>query len=62
MGRERNVKKLFGFLREYKKESILGPLFKLCEALLELFVPLVVAAIVCTQRTNSDNSVNAFKI
>lgn len=40
------MKKLFVYLREYKKESILGPLFKLCEALLELFVPLVVAAIV----------------
>lgn len=40
------MKKLFGFLRDYKKESILGPLFKLLEALLELLVPLVVAAIV----------------
>ena len=48
MLKEKDVKKLFGFLREYKKESILGPLFKLCEALLELFVPLVVAAIVDT--------------
>lgn len=40
------MKKLFVHLRPYTKESILGPLFKLFEALLELFVPLVVAAIV----------------
>jgi len=33
-------------LGEYKKETVLGPLFKLTEALLELFVPLVVAAII----------------
>ena len=30
----------------YKKESILAPLFKMSEALLELFVPLVVASII----------------
>ncbi len=40
------MKRIFGYLRAYRKESILGPLFKLCEALLELFVPLVVASIV----------------
>lgn len=48
------MKKLFGFLRGYRKESILGPLFKLCEALLELFVPLVVAAIVDTGIENGE--------
>ena len=37
---------LLKYLRDYKKESILGPLFKLLEALLELMVPLVVAAII----------------
>jgi len=40
------VKKLFQYMKYYKKESILGPLFKLLEALFELFVPLVVAAII----------------
>lgn len=40
------MKKLLGFLSPYKKESILGPLFKLLEASFELFVPLVVAAII----------------
>lgn len=40
------MKKLLIFLKDYKKESILGPLFKLLEASFELAVPLVVAAIV----------------
>lgn len=34
------------YLRDYKKESILAPLFKMLEASFELFVPLVVAAII----------------
>ena len=37
---------LASFLRKYTRECILAPLFKLFEALLELFVPLVVASIV----------------
>lgn len=40
------MKKLLKYLNEYKKETILGPLFKLLEASFELFVPLVVAAII----------------
>lgn len=40
------MKKLLKFLSDYKKESVLGPLFKLLEASFELFVPLVVAAII----------------
>lgn len=40
------MKKLLKYLRPYRKESILGPLFKLAEALLELLVPLAVAAII----------------
>lgn len=38
--------KLLRHLKEFTKETILGPLFKLMEATLELFVPLVVAAII----------------
>ena len=34
------------YLKSYKKESILGPLFKLLEASFELFIPLVIAEIV----------------
>lgn len=40
------MKKLLKYLADYKKESVLGPLFKLLEASFELFVPLVVAAII----------------
>lgn len=40
------MKKLFGYLRDYKKECVLGPLFKLLEAAFELLVPLVMAAII----------------
>ena len=38
--------KTTNYLREYKKESIIAPLFKMLEASFELFVPLVMAAIV----------------
>lgn len=40
------MKKLLVFLRDYKKESVLAPLFKLLEASFELFVPLVMAKII----------------
>lgn len=40
------MKKLLKYLSEYKKESVLSPLFKLLEASFELFVPLVVAQII----------------
>lgn len=40
------MKKLLRYLKAYKKESIIAPLFKMLEASFELFVPLVVANIV----------------
>lgn len=40
------MKRLFSYLKDYKLESILGPLFKMLEASFELFVPLVVARMV----------------
>lgn len=40
------MKKLLVFLKDYKKESVLAPLFKMLEATFELVVPLVVAAII----------------
>ena len=40
------MKKLFVYLKDYKKESVLAPLFKLLEAFFELFVPLVMASII----------------
>ena len=45
-GVRKKLKKLFVFLKDYKKESVLGPLFKLLEASFELLVPLVMAAII----------------
>ena len=40
------MKKLLTFLKDYKKETVLAPLFKLLEAVFELFVPLVIAQII----------------
>lgn len=40
------MRKLFVYLRDYKKETVLAPLFKMLEATFELFVPLVMAAII----------------
>ena len=39
-----NMKKVLVFLKDYKKESVIAPLFKMLEAIFELIVPLVVAA------------------
>ncbi len=46
--------KLLKYIKSYKKECVLGPLFKLLEALLELFVPLVIASIIDNGIGNSD--------
>ena len=40
------MKKLLVYLKEYKKESLFAPLFKMLEAIFELFVPLVMAAMI----------------
>lgn len=50
------MKKLLVYLKDYKKESILGPLFKLLEASFELFVPLVMAAIIDVGIANADRA------
>lgn len=50
------MKKLLIYLKNYKKESVLGPLFKLLEATFELIVPLVMAAIIDTGVNNADKS------
>lgn len=46
--------KLVKYLKDYKKESIIGPLFKLLEACFELLVPLVVARIIDVGIRNQD--------
>ena len=37
---------MLGYLGDYKRESVLAPLFKMLEATFDLFVPLVMADIV----------------
>lgn len=48
------MKGLLIYLKDYKKESILGPLFKLLEASFELIVPLVVASMIDLGIANGD--------
>ncbi len=50
------MKKLLRYLKEYRKECILAPLFKMLEACFELFVPLVVASIVDIGIAGEDKS------
>lgn len=48
------MKQFAYYLRNYKKESIIGPLFKLLEASFELLVPLVMASIIDKGIANKD--------
>lgn len=48
--------RLARYLKGYIKESIIGPLFKLTEAIFELIVPLVMASIIDTGIKNGDNA------
>ena len=50
------MKKILYFLKDYKKESILAPLFKMLEAVFELIVPLVMAAIIDVGIAQGDKS------
>ncbi|MBE7045233.1 MAG: ABC transporter ATP-binding protein [Ruminococcaceae bacterium] len=50
------MKKLLIYLKDYRKETILGPLFKLLEASFELLVPLVVASIIDNGIAKADNT------
>lgn len=50
------MKKLLVYLKSYRKECILSPLFKFLEASFELFVPLVIAAIIDNGIANKDSS------
>lgn len=50
------MKKLLVFLRNYKKECILAPLFKMLEASFELIIPLVVSAIIDVGIANGDGN------
>ena len=48
------MKRIWMYLSTYKKECVFAPLFKMLEALFELFVPLVVSAIIDTGIGNAD--------
>lgn len=48
------MKKLWKYMRDYRREGILAPLFKLLEASFELLVPLVMAQIIDTGIANGD--------
>lgn len=50
------MKRLLRYLSPYKKECVLGPLFKLLEATFELFVPLVIASIIDRGIAKADTS------
>ena len=48
------MKKLLVYLRPYKKEVVISPLFKFLEAIFDLLVPLVVARIIDVGIARSD--------
>lgn len=50
------MKKLFVYLKNYKKECILAPLFKMLEASFELIIPLVVSAIIDVGIANGEGN------
>ncbi|KIR02375.1 Lipid A export ATP-binding/permease protein MsbA [Lachnospiraceae bacterium TWA4] len=50
------MKKLLIYLKDYKKESIIAPLFKMLEASFELFIPLVIASIVDNGITKNNSA------
>lgn len=50
------MKKILIYLKDYKKESIIAPLFKMLEAIFELIVPLVVAQIIDIGISNKDTT------
>lgn len=49
-----NMNRFKLLIKDYKKESILAPLFKLLESLFDLFVPLVIAGIINNGISNND--------
>lgn len=50
------MKKLLVYLKGYLKECIIAPLFKLLEALFELFIPIVMASVIDVGIANGDKS------
>lgn len=49
-----SMRQLFRFLKRYRKETIIGPIFKLIEAIFELIIPLVIIKIIDVGIANGD--------
>ena len=49
------MKELLKYIKDYKKECVLGPLFKLLEACFDLTVPIVMAKIIDEGIAKSDS-------
>ena len=56
MRKSKEMFSLIPFLKEYKKECLIGPLFKLLEACFELIVPLIMAGIIDVGIKNADTA------
>lgn len=52
---KRTLRKIIKYLKDYKKESIIGPLFKMLEAIFELLVPVIMAQIIDIGIKNNDS-------
>ncbi len=50
------MRRIIRFIKSYRKEAVMGPLFKMLEALFELFIPLVVADIIDIGIKNGDSA------
>jgi len=50
------MRKLLSYLKQYKKEAILGPIFKLTEAIFDLAVPIIFASLIDNGILKSDNN------
>ena len=50
------MKRLMTYLKDYRKEAVLAPLFKMLEAFFDLFVPIVVARMIDTGIANADKA------
>ncbi|MBQ2773647.1 MAG: ABC transporter ATP-binding protein [Clostridia bacterium] len=50
------MRRIIHFIKSYRKEAVMGPLFKMLEALFELFIPLVVADIIDIGIKNGDSA------
>ena len=50
------MRKLLSYLKQYKKEAILGPIFKLTEAIFDLAIPIIFASLIDNGILKSDNN------